>query len=81
LLDSAPFPPAPAQETLAKKQAALKSAQEALATVLAKVKALKDKCVCWHRSHNRSGTETVAYLMRHQPDTAGAIPNTQEFAQ
>ncbi len=33
------------QETLAKKQAALKAAQEALATVLAKVQALKDKCV------------------------------------
>jgi hypothetical protein len=33
----------PLQETLAKKQAALKAAQEALATVLAKVQALKDK--------------------------------------
>lgn len=31
------------QETLAKKQAALKAAQEALAAVLAKVQALKDK--------------------------------------
>ncbi len=31
------------QDTLAKKQAALKAAQEALATVLAKVQALKDK--------------------------------------
>jgi hypothetical protein len=33
----------PLQETLAKKQAALKAAQEALAAVLAKVQALKDK--------------------------------------
>ena len=36
----------PSQDNLAKKQAALAAAQEALASVLAKVQALKDRCAC-----------------------------------